>query len=207
MQDFKLPDIANSAIHPILAFITAAFALLATPGPATLALAASGAAFGMKKSIKFYNGVIAGLTLSVTFVASGLYLIVINFRILGDFLTTLSVIYLVYLSYCIATAPPINDDQTSASPGFATGFVLGITNLKAYIAFAALLGSFTLGLTLAWETLTKAVICMLICIMSDFVWLFAGSKLRKLFVDPIISRILNISFATLMIVTIAWSLT
>lgn len=199
-------EITETIYHSTLTFIIAAIALLATPGPATLALAASGAAYGIKRSLKFYFGVIFGLILAISCVASGLYVIVRNFSFLGNILMTISALYILYLAYCIAMAAPIKDEKFVLSPGFGSGLTIGITNVKAYIAFAALLGSFTLGLTQQWEQATKAMICIIICITSDFLWLFAGSKLRTLFVNPVCSRILNVSFATLMVATIAWSL-
>ena len=196
-----------STYQSILTFSIAAIALLASPGPATLALAASGAAYGMRKSLKFYAGVISGLTIAVFVVATGLYVIIKNFEFLGIILMGISIIYMIYLAYGIATASPIRDEQATPSPGLGAGFTLGITNVKAYVAFAALLGSFTLDIAPSWEQGIKALICILVCIGSDFCWLLAGSKLRVLFVHPVWSRVLNISFATLMIATVAWSLT
>lgn len=45
------------------------------------------------------------------------------------------------------------------------------------------------------------------CVMFDFVWRLAGSRMRKLFIHPTWSRRLNVSFAMLMVATLAWSFT
>ncbi|WP_256657581.1 hypothetical protein [Pseudomonas sp. R5-89-07] len=128
-----------------------------------------------------------------------------SFPLLGVGLAEVSILYILYLAYTIA-APPINDEQKTVTPGLGAGFALGVAkNIKAYAAFAALLGSFTLGVTPTWELFTKAAICQLVCVIFDFFWLLAGSKLRKLFIHPTWSRILNVSFAVLMVATVAWS--
>ncbi|WP_353049409.1 LysE family translocator [Pseudomonas fluorescens] len=190
-----------------LTFAIAAIALLASPGPATLALAASGAAYGMKRSIRFFAGITVGLVIAMALVATGLYVVIHSFPLVGTVLTVVCVLYILSLAYSIATALPIKDEQAVVTPGWWAGFVLGVANIKAYAAFAALLGSFTLGITPAWEQGAKALICLWVCVVFDFLWLFAGSKLRKLFIHPTWSRILNVSFAVLMIATVAWSFT
>ena len=200
-----MPETLLSVYQATLTFAVAAIALLASPGPATLALAASGAAYGMKRSIQFFAGITVGLIIAMALVSTGLYVFVHSFPLLGVGLAGISILYILYLAYTIAAAPPINDEQAAISPGLGAGFVLGVANIKAYAAFAALLGSFTLGVTPTWELFTKASICLLVCVVFDFFWLFAGSKLRKLFIHPTWSRILNVSFAALMVVTVAWS--
>ena len=202
-----MPDIALSVYQAIFTFAVAAIALLASPGPATLALAASGAAYGMRRSTRFFVGITLGLVIAMALVASGLYVVLHSFPMLATALTVISIVYIFWLAYRIGTAPPIQDQQDVVTPGWGEGFVLGVANIKAYAAFAALLGSFTLGTTPGWEQGTKAFICLLVCVVFDFLWLFAGSRMRKLFIHPVWSRRLNVSFAILMVATVAWSFT
>lgn len=196
-----------SVSEAILTFTIAAIALLASPGPATLALAASGAAYGLKRSIVFFAGIVLGLTIAMALVATGLYGVSRGFPLLATVLMVVSIVYILFLAYRIGTAPPIRDERGVITPGWRGGFVLGVANIKAYAAFAALLGSFSLGMPSAWEQGVKAAICLLVCLVFDFLWLFAGSKLRHLFIHPTWSRVLNVSFATLMIAAVAWSFT
>ena len=202
-----MPDIALSVYQAVFTFAVAAIALLASPGPATLALAASGAAYGMRRSTRFFVGITLGLVIAMALVASGLYVVLHSFPMLATALTVISIVYIVWLAYQIATAPPIRDEQSVITPGWGAGFVLGVANIKAYAAFAALLGSFTLGAAPAWEQGAKALICLLVCVVFDVLWLFAGSRMRKLFIHPTWSRRLNVSFAILMVATVAWSIT
>jgi threonine/homoserine/homoserine lactone efflux protein len=202
-----MPESLLPIYQAVLTFALAAIALLASPGPATLALAASGAAYGMRRSTRFFVGITLGLVISMSLVATGLYVVLHSFPVLATALTVVSIGYIFWLAYRIGTAPPIEEVESAVTPGWGAGFVLGVANIKAYAAFAALLGSFTLGTAPAWEQGTKAFICLLVCVLFDFLWLFAGSRLRKLFIHPTWSRRLNVSFAILMVATVAWSLT
>jgi len=50
----------------------AAFPLMGSPGPATLSLAAMGSAYGVKKSMAYYCGIVLGTTGVLVLIATGL---------------------------------------------------------------------------------------------------------------------------------------
>jgi threonine/homoserine/homoserine lactone efflux protein len=79
-----------------------------------------------------------------------------------------------------------------ASP--AAGFLLGVTNPKAYLAFASLLASYTLIKGSAREdTFTKWFLLVTVMIVVDIVWLYAGVFLRGLILSPNSERVLNVT--------------
>lgn len=191
----------------IFSFSIASIALLASPGPATLALAASGAAYGLRRSFCFYIGITLGSAVALAVVSAGLYIVIRSSAILTTLMMGVSLLYLLYICYHVATAPPVRDDPTALSPGFMAGLILGSTNIKAYAVFAALLASVPIGIDAKWEQWVKALICFLTCVVFDGCWLYAGSRLRRLFINPTSSRILNTSFALLIIGAVGYSLT
>lgn len=193
-------------ITPAVSFLITASALLASPGPATMALAASGAAYGIKRSLMFFSGIMAGLAISIGLVASGIFLLIQQISILASVLGLISAAYIVLLAWSIARTPPISSATTVAAPRWSAGFVIGITNIKAYAVFAALLGGFPLGLGQSGDWVFKIASCLGICITFDFLWLCSGNHLRRFFTRPCWNRALNISFAMLMISSVAWSL-
>ncbi len=187
-------------------FLITACALLASPGPATMALAASGAAFGLKRSLKFFAGIITGLTIAIISVASGVLLLIQKIPFIATGLGLISAAYIVLLAWAIARTPPISSATTVSAPQWNAGFIIGVTNVKAYAVFAALLGGFPLDLPQPWDLLFKVGSCLGICITFDFIWLFSGNNLRRFFIRPGWNRTLNISFAVLMVSSVAWSL-
>ena len=139
-------------------------------------------------------------------VATGLFVAIRTVPFMSSVLSAASVAYIVYLAVKIATAAPLGESTQVASPGFPSGFVLGLTNVKAYAVFAALFGGFALGVSDQWDVAIKAAICMGVIVIFDFLWLAMGSSLRRFFTDPILNRMVNIVLALLMVVMVAWSL-
>lgn len=192
-------------LKPVLSFSLASIALLASPGPATVALAASGASFGLRRSLFFYFGIVLGLIPAIALVAGGVFVAVRAVPLVSSVLFAVSFAYILYLAMKIALSPPLCDPDEVESPGLSSGFILGITNVKAYTVFGALFGGFGLGISEQWDVLIKASICMAVIVVFDFLWLATGSNLRHFFTDPFFSRILNVGLAVLMLVTVVWS--
>jgi threonine/homoserine/homoserine lactone efflux protein len=186
------------------AFIVAGFALVGSPGPATLSLAAAGAAFDIRAARIYLFGILAGASLVVIGVAAGLLTAILSVPYAANVLATVSFTYLIYLAYRIATAAPSGSSSgVVAAPGFMTGMVFNLSNPKAYAAFAALFAGFDLmpGVPL-YATAVEVLICFAILIVADIVWLYAGSVLRRHLHDPRKSRVINIAFAILLIISV-----
>ncbi len=189
-------------------FIAAAFALLGSPGPATLSLAAAGAAYKFKDCRPYLMGIMAGGTLVIVGVAAGLLTAVLAVPHAPPVLTVISFAYLGYIAYKIATAPPLDDaDAVSSAPGLMSGIVLNITNPKAYAAFAALFSGFdVMPQAPVYSAMVKALVCFAILSIVNPTWLFVGKTLRHLLQDRRIGRLINIGFAVLLLASVAAAL-
>lgn len=118
------------------AFLVALFALVASPGPATLALAGAGAAFGVRGAWRFLVGSICGAAVTISFVGSGVAGALLSYPGVGPILITLAAAYMLCLAYRIATAPPVGEvTDKGRAPGFTAGFLLGISNPRGYAVF------------------------------------------------------------------------
>lgn len=189
----------------LLLFVLTAITLLASPGPATLALAASGAKYGLKSSLGFFAGIIGGLSIALIAVASGLFLIIQSIPIVSTGLTIVSAIYILFLAYSIAKTPPSSTRQNDSTPSPAHGLIIGVTNIKAYAVFAALFSSYPLGIESHWELLIKISICLGVSTTFDFLWLLCGNHLSRYFLHPYWGRLLNGGFAVFLVAAVAWS--
>ncbi len=104
--------------------------VMGTPGPSTLAMMATAAAFGMSRSLPFMLGAIAGTTAVLAGVALGVATLLLSFPALATVLTLAGVLYVLYLAFRIATAPPLSGSKDRAVvPAFANGFAIAIANL------------------------------------------------------------------------------
>lgn len=191
----------------LAAFVPAVLALVGSPGPATLGLAAAGAAFGFRTARPFLFGLLSGVALTLVLVGTGVVGALLAHPVVGPLLTAFAACYMVYLAYRIATAAPIGDTHGSAdAPGFVPGFVLAMTNPKAYAVFATLFSGFTvIPDDIVRNALFKGLLIMGLLTVTDFTWLYVGSALRHLFRDPRLSRRINVGFAVLLLLSVGFA--
>jgi threonine/homoserine/homoserine lactone efflux protein len=177
-------------------FLIAAVGLLGSPGPAIAALIAVGRARGLVGGLPYFLGLQLGLATAAGITAAGLFSLLAAFPSALRVMTMAATVYLIYLAYKIASSPVGETARAGngahASP--AAGFLLGVANPKAYLAFASLLASYTLikG-SVQQDTLTKWFLLVAVMIVVDIVWLYAGAFLRGLILSPNNERALNIT--------------
>lgn len=187
------------------AFLAALAALVASPGPATLGLAAAGAAFGFRPVRRFLAGSICGAALTILLVGSGVVGAMLAHPAVAPLLVGVAVAYMIYLAYRIATAPPLGERTAQGRvPGFRAGLLLGITNPKGYAVFATLFSGFVVVPNdVPADALFKGVVLFVLLTIIDVGWLLAGGALRHLLRDPALSRRVNIAFALLLLASLA----
>ncbi|MEA2930844.1 MAG: hypothetical protein QOG38_3272 [Hyphomicrobiales bacterium] len=187
----------------LTAFIIAAFALIGSPGPATLGLAATAAAFGIRRSLALMAGIIAGVLAVFALAAAGLTGLVLAQPVLGPVVKVLAALYMLWLAWSIATAPPLGQGGCAGAPTLHGGIFLGVGNPKAYAAMAALASGFMLSADRLTDTVAKAVILLAVMIVADLAWLVAGSALARVMPRPAWSRAINIAFALALLASVA----
>ncbi len=194
-------------MESLFGFALAGFALVGSPGPATLSLAATGAAFGFRSGVAYFAGIWVGMILVMALTASGVTGLLLALPGAAPVVTVLAVGYIAYLAYRIATAPPIgNDAGERASPSFGGGVFLALVNPKAYAAMAALFSGFVLiEARPALDGLAKAAVLLTLILAVNSCWLFAGSALTRMFRDPRASRIVNVAFAVVLVASVAFA--
>ncbi len=189
-------------------FIAAVFALTGSPGPATLSLAAAGAAYRFRDCRFYLFGITVGVVIVILGVAAGLVTAILAVPFAGRVLAVISFAYLGYIAYKIAFAPPLGEaDAVARAPGFMSGMILNLTNPKAYAAFAALFSGFELmPQAPVISALVKALICFAVICIVNPTWLIAGSALRHHLQDRRISRLINMGFAVLLLLSVVAAL-
>jgi len=189
-------------------FILAGFALAGSPGPATLSLAAAGAAFGAWRSLGYMVGQITGLVIVMAITASGMVGLLLAVPGVTPVVLAASAAYFAYLAFRIATAPPLNENAIEhRKPTFPAGFLLSLVNPKGYAAMAALFSGFILiRERIALDAAVKIAVLVVIIVAVDIAWLIAGAAMTALFKDPRMNRVVNVSFAVLLIASVGVAL-
>ena len=192
----------------LLGFAVAGFALAGSPGPNTLSLAATGAAFGTRRGVGYMAGVNIGMVAVMAITASGVVSLFLAAPGATPIVTTVAAGYFAFLAYRIATAPPLTENtEFGRQPSFAGGVFLSLVNPKAYAAMAALFSGFVLVPNrFALDATAKAIVLAAIITAVNLAWLIAGAALTRFFRDPRTSRAINVTFAVLLVASVALAL-
>ena len=113
--------------------------------------------------------------------------------------------YFIYLAFRIATAPPLaQNNGQDRQPSFTAGIFLSLINPKAYAAMAALFSGFVLiRERLALDITVKVIVLAAIIALVNITWLGAGAALTRLFRQPRTNRAINMTFAVLLVASLA----
>ena len=192
----------------IISLVTASALLLGSPGPATLGLAAVGAVFGIQQGLRFLAGILTGLGAAILGASLGLAALFAAFPTARVTVQLIGGLYIGYIAFKVATAPHATDSATvrQTPPGFMDGFLINLLNPKAYAVLLALFSQFLLPLTSsAGAYAATALVCFVVGIIVDIIWLGFGSMLRPLFKQPRPARVLRVLFAVLMVGSVIWA--
>jgi threonine/homoserine/homoserine lactone efflux protein len=153
-------------------------------------------------------GIVSGMVVVMILVAAGLTGLILALPGATPIAATLAAAYMVYLAYRIATAPPLaetTDKQTR--PSFFGGVLLAFANPKGWAAMTALFSGFVLieG-ALVFNAAVMVAVLASIMVVTDLSWLFIGAMLTRFFREPRLNRLINVSFAVLLVASVAWAL-
>lgn len=180
--------------------VVASLLVMGSPGPSTVSVTAVGAAFGLRRSIAYMSGLVAGTIVVLLAVATGVVAILLAVPRLAPVLVVASAAYILHLAFKIATAPPLSaDSATARAPSFTGGVMLATANPKAYVAIAAVFAASPLGVT------PKIAVLSAMILLIHLAWLLAGAAFARVFHDPVWSRRVNIAFAAALVATTVYA--
>jgi len=179
----------RTAVNPsdVAAFALAAAIIIAIPGPSVLFVISRGVVLGRRAALATVIGNCAGVYVQVAAVAVGVGVVVERSVVVYDAVKFAGAIYLVYLgvrtfqkrrSLAAALRGPV--EQKSDGRILREGFVVGITNPKAAVFFAAILPQFTdpsLG-HVSLQMLALGLVFICIALVLDGIWAFAAGTAR-----------------------------
>src|SRR3989440_8801677 len=185
------------SVGPLL-FIS--LAIMGSPGPATISLVAAGSAFGVRRSVPYVLGIIIGTVAVLVAVATGITAALLTVPAIGSILIWISVAYILWLAYHIATAPPLSEPNAASSTfSVAGGTFLGIANPKAWVAVAAVFASGHLADDTATDAAAKIAVLTAMIVAICAIWLVAGTSIAPLLRDPRRARVINAALAVALV--------
>ncbi len=187
------------------AFLPFAVVSAFTPGPNNLLLAASGANFGVRRTIPHVLGIVSGFPLLVLAVGLGLGTLFQRHPEVHTVLKFGGAAFLIYLAWRIATAGHGTADTAPGRPlTFLEAALFQWVNPKAWIfAVSAIATYTTVGGRASVEIAVILAICVLVTIGSTIAWTGFGVGLNRFLREsPRMLRAFNVGMAFLLVLSI-----
>jgi threonine/homoserine/homoserine lactone efflux protein len=177
-----------------------ALATMGSPGPATISLTAAGSVHGVRRSLGYLAGIVAGTWAVLLAVAAGVTALLLALPGVEPVLIAASAVYILWLAWRIATAPPLGKSGARApAPTLPGGALLGVANPKAWVAIAAVFASGRLADGAAADAGAKVAVLTVLIVVVNSAWLAAGASLAPLLRRPRVARVVNVTLAALLV--------
>ncbi len=154
---------------------------IGTPGPANMVLLASGARYGLRRSLPFVAGVALGKQIIIWPIGFGLLSLAESVPTVFLALKWLSIAYILFLAWKIAGTRIAAGSANDTPPGFLNGLFVHPLNPKAWAMITAGFTSFVEPGTSTLEaTATIAALFLLIQVILHPIWCWGGQRIAAL---------------------------
>jgi threonine/homoserine/homoserine lactone efflux protein len=165
-----------------------------------VSLVAVAAAYGLRRSIAYCVGLIAGTTVVLLAVATGLTALLLAVPLVRQVLLGLAVAYILWLAVRLARSSTIGGQAApDRSPSVAGGLLLGALNPKAWVAIGAVFVGARLAADPVLDATLKVLVLGALIVVIHIGWLAAGRLVEPLLRSPGRARAANIALAGLLL--------
>ncbi|MFA0813527.1 LysE family translocator [Microbulbifer epialgicus] len=183
------------------------FPLVASPGPANIVFAASGAQVGVKRSIPLVAGVDMVFIMKSIIIGYGFGQVVHTYPNIMNILQALGAIYLVYLAVKFIRNSSNTSQNTQKCLGFSDGLIIQALNSKGWLMIFLMFTLFTEQAQLVFNERGILVLVIWLAILNismHLAWVKAGELLAKISNSNRYEKSLNIFYASCLLAVSGW---
>ena len=188
-------------------FMIFAASQVGTPGPANMALLATGARYGLIAALPFVAGVVLGKQLIIWPVGFGLMALADQAPWLFATLKWVSAAYICWLAWKIAHLRLKPDVVSVAAPGFMAGLLVHPLNPKAW---AMITTGFTAYVAPGTSSLQATLVIAAVLLASQLVlhpvWTYGGERIARVLAGTPAEKYLMWSLAALTVASVLFVL-
>ncbi len=192
----------------VASFAVFAASQVGTPGPANMALMATGARFGFRAALPFVGGVVLGKQLIIWPIGFGMMGLMGQFPWVFEGLKWASLAYIFWLAWKVANLrlDPAGA-QVNAVPGFAAGLMVHPLNPKAWaMIVAGFTGFVQAGTPALVATLAIGAVLMACQVVLHPVWTLAGDRIAHAVAGSVHEKYLMWTLAALTALSVVYVL-
>jgi len=178
-----------------------------TPGPANMAMMATGARFGFRAALPFVVGVVLGKQLIIWPIGFGLMELAQTVPWAFTILKYASAAYIIWLAWKVANLRLGDTNNAAQVPGFFHGLVVHPLNPKAWAMITAAFTGFVSPATPALQATFAIAMCLLVVqIILHPIWAYAGQTIARTIAGKPAEKYLMWSLALLTVLSVFYAL-
>jgi threonine/homoserine/homoserine lactone efflux protein len=190
-----------SWILPLVGF---SFVSSVTPGPNNILLWASGAQFGLARTLPHVFGTALGLGAMTLAVAAGLGALLTSVPQVAFAMRVGGSLYLLYLAYQIAGANALQRGVVARPLGVVQAAAFQVINPKAWIFALGAITTFRPSeLPIVLGSVLVALTMMIVIVPSAALWAGGGDVLNRIVDGDRARRIVSLGLAAIVVATVA----
>ena len=175
------------------------FVTSVTPGPNNTYLLTSGMNFGVRKSLSYINGIMAGLILMISGMYLGIGALFHAYPSIPEIMKWVGFAYILYLAYKIVKSSFVHKHEEIERVGFFRATAFQLINPKAWFVLISAVPTYIHAGTKIEEAVLIFAVFLIFTYPGAVIWAVSGDLMAGLLSKPTPRRIFNISAAVLLV--------
>jgi threonine/homoserine/homoserine lactone efflux protein len=203
VQDAPLAAPYGRRVDAFVGLVGFAFVSSVTPGPNNVLLWASGAQFGLTRTVPHIIGTAVGIGLMALAIAVGLGGLLSSVPALALAMKVAGSAYLLYLAYRIAAAHGLVQTEAARPLGLVQAVAFQVINPKAwFFALGAMTTFRPTELPVVAGSVLVAVTMVVVILPTAALWAVAGGSINRLLTSDRRRRVVSLLLAGLVVATV-----
>lgn len=178
-----------------------AVVLIGAPGPAAMALAATGSSHHWRQGLPLIFGLVAGVLLTGLLTSAGMMALFSRWPETRQMMQVLGVVFILYMALRMLHQSHSKTVGSATQFGFRSGVLMNILNPKAYATFMVLISQFmTPIVSQVWSIVVLEVVSLLATLVVTSGWLLFGYLLGQMISSDRGKLMMRRVFSCLMII-------
>jgi len=191
----------DNLISLLIGIAVFGFVTSVTPGPNNTYLLTSGMNVGVGKSLRYINGIMAGLTLMFSSMYLGIGTLFDIYPDLQNWLKYIGFAYILYMAYGIISSTFARAHAEVRIVGFFRATAFQLINPKAWIVVMTVVAAYIPENADFFQAAALLAVFLVATYPGAVIWAIFGEVMSGLLSKPSLRRVFNVSAAILLVIS------
>lgn len=196
-----LTTYVNELVSTLIGIAVFGFVTSVTPGPNNTYLLTSGMNFGVRKSLAYVNGIMAGLIVMFSGIYLGVGALFKAYPIIQEVLKYAGFAYILYMAYSIVRSSFVHKHEQIERVGFFRATAFQLVNPKAWIVVMSVVAAYVPANSAPTDGVLALAVFLIATYPGAVIWAAFGDLMAGWLSKPTPRRVFNTSAAILLVIS------